>query len=443
MEKIGINRESLDKEQTEFEEIILDVVQSQTTTLTKYPNTLLGRIFSNPSNCNKEYLHNRNGRAFHYIMEFYRTGKLLWPDEIQEKMQNTQEIPERMEDTQQNLETKFEEIIFDVGGEEITFDVGGIKYRIKRSTLTKYPNTLLGRIFLNPLNCNKEYFFNRNGRAFYYIMEFYRTGKLLWPGGHDGVTYEEVEREFVYFNILPERNDDEIFEIFDHDDHIFKYMGGRKFLIFEDARYLLPFDDDEHARLQLQHFLYRHMWNSNFSSPVHELLQNSHATVLDIGSMNLTFTSQEWENVVIKELVRVVKPGGWIEIMERDPWVTGAGPVTDKFNKICANELKTRYNVDPFISPHISSYMLSTQKFMEIFHEEKKMIVGETHDNLSKVCLDNYKWFRKNCKGSIGTKIENFDKMLNESFNEIQDKKAYEMSHRFFAMKKIDENSLN
>ncbi|RHZ67062.1 hypothetical protein Glove_303g141 [Diversispora epigaea] len=290
-----------------------------------------------------------------------------------------------------------------------------------------------------------------------------------------------------------------------NEDHIFKYMGGRKFLIFEDARYLLPFDDDEHARLQLQHFLYRHMWNGNFSSPVHELLQNSNATVLDIGcstgawtldmatdypfskfigvdifpiypleirpknvefemanilnglpfddgtfdfifmrSMNLSFTSQEWENVVMKELMRVVKPGGWIEIMERDPWITGVGPATDKCNKTFADELKTRYNVDPFISPHISSYMHSTQKIEKIFHEEKKMIIGEARDNLSKVCLDNYKWFRRNCKGSIGTKIENFDKMLDESFNEFKDKKAYETSHRFFAMKKIEDgNSLN
>ncbi|RHZ67060.1 hypothetical protein Glove_303g143 [Diversispora epigaea] len=101
--------------------------------------------------------------------------------------------------TQENLEK--EKIDF----EEIILDVGGTKYKTKRSTLTKYPNTLLGKIFLNPSNCTEEYFLDRNGRAFHYIMEFYRTDKPLWPDESDGVTCEEVEREFEYFQILSEK----------------------------------------------------------------------------------------------------------------------------------------------------------------------------------------------------------------------------------------------
>ncbi|RHZ67058.1 hypothetical protein Glove_303g149 [Diversispora epigaea] len=99
---------------------------------------------------------------------------------------------EKIEITQETGKTNFEEIIL---------DVGGTKYKTKRSTLTKHPNTLLGKIFLNPSNCNKEFFLDRNGRAFHYIMEFYRTGEPLWPDKSDGVTCEEVEREFEYFQI--------------------------------------------------------------------------------------------------------------------------------------------------------------------------------------------------------------------------------------------------
>ncbi|RHZ67061.1 hypothetical protein Glove_303g142 [Diversispora epigaea] len=117
-------------------------------------------------------------------------------------MENTQIIPERMGNPQDYFEINFEEIIFDAAREiyfeEITFVVSGIEYKINRSTLTKYPNTLLGRIFADPLRCNKEYFLNRNGRAFHYIVQFYRTGKLFWPGKHDGVTRKEVEREFIH-----------------------------------------------------------------------------------------------------------------------------------------------------------------------------------------------------------------------------------------------------
>ncbi|CAG8504856.1 22815_t:CDS:2 [Cetraspora pellucida] len=68
--------------------------------------------------------------------------------------------------------------------QKIILNVGGVKYETYRSTLTKYPETLLGVMFssrneelLHPTNEN-EYFFDRNGNAFRYIMTFYRTGKI-------------------------------------------------------------------------------------------------------------------------------------------------------------------------------------------------------------------------------------------------------------------------
>ncbi|RHZ67064.1 hypothetical protein Glove_303g147 [Diversispora epigaea] len=107
---------------------------------------------------------------------------------------------EKIEITQENLEKE------KLDSEEIILDVGGTKYITKRSILIKYPNTLLGEKFLNSSNCNKEYFFDRNGRAFHYITEFYHTGKLLWPDKNHGVTCEEVEREFEYFQIPSKKN---------------------------------------------------------------------------------------------------------------------------------------------------------------------------------------------------------------------------------------------
>uniref|UniRef100_U9U2P1 BTB domain-containing protein n=1 Tax=Rhizophagus irregularis (strain DAOM 181602 / DAOM 197198 / MUCL 43194) TaxID=747089 RepID=U9U2P1_RHIID len=64
--------------------------------------------------------------------------------------------------------------------ERIVLNIGGIKYETYRSTLTAYPDTLLGTMFQERneelLKPNKnEYFFDRNGKAFHYIMEYYRT----------------------------------------------------------------------------------------------------------------------------------------------------------------------------------------------------------------------------------------------------------------------------
>ncbi|CAG8619943.1 11418_t:CDS:2 [Ambispora leptoticha] len=101
----------------------------------------------------------------------------------------------------------------DINSEIVILDVGGIKYKTFRSTLTAHPDTLLGTMFsdrnqqlLKPINGN-EYFFDRNGRAFHYVMEYYRTGKLSLPSQLDNkttefwVTREEVEKELDYFLI--------------------------------------------------------------------------------------------------------------------------------------------------------------------------------------------------------------------------------------------------
>ncbi|CAG8454434.1 4262_t:CDS:2 [Acaulospora morrowiae] len=71
--------------------------------------------------------------------------------------------------------------------ERIVLNVGGIRYETFRSTLVAYPETLLGTMFaernkemLHPTNGN-EYFFDRDGYLFRYILQYYRTGKIHWP----------------------------------------------------------------------------------------------------------------------------------------------------------------------------------------------------------------------------------------------------------------------
>ncbi|CAG8701015.1 7632_t:CDS:2, partial [Dentiscutata heterogama] len=144
---------------------------------------------------------------------------------------------------------------------------------------------------------------------------------------------------------------------------IFKYANGRRFHNDENSKYFLPNDDEE----------------GNYSSPVSDLLDRGGAKVLDVGCgpgtwllnmatdyprvsftgvdispiypseikpCNLTFhtanileglpfpdnhfdfvymrflltafTEDDWQNKVIQELCRVLKPGGYIEIMEGD-----------------------------------------------------------------------------------------------------------------------------
>ncbi|CAG8601235.1 15580_t:CDS:2 [Acaulospora morrowiae] len=105
-------------------------------------------------------------------------------------------------------------IELDKHDKRIILNVGGFRYETLCSTLRAYPQTLLGTMFhernnalLHPTNGN-EYFFDRNGRAFHYILEYYRTGEIVWPNDEPTqlcactqVTKKELFKELDYFQI--------------------------------------------------------------------------------------------------------------------------------------------------------------------------------------------------------------------------------------------------
>ncbi|KAG9306983.1 hypothetical protein G9A89_000897 [Geosiphon pyriformis] len=98
--------------------------------------------------------------------------------------------------------------------ERIILNVGGVKYETLRSTLTSQPHTLLGKLFkentIKPTKGN-EYFFDRNGRAFHYVLEYYRTGRITLPrdskdfntSGKGAPLNHDIIEELNYFEIVP------------------------------------------------------------------------------------------------------------------------------------------------------------------------------------------------------------------------------------------------
>ncbi|KAG9304819.1 hypothetical protein G9A89_016849 [Geosiphon pyriformis] len=95
--------------------------------------------------------------------------------------------------------------------ERIILNVGGITYETYRATLTAYPDTRLGILFdehnkgfNRPTNGNNEYFIDRDGHMFRYIMQFYRTGKVPVPEDAKGlipISREDLNAELDYFMI--------------------------------------------------------------------------------------------------------------------------------------------------------------------------------------------------------------------------------------------------
>ncbi|XP_054639494.1 potassium voltage-gated channel subfamily D member 3-like isoform X2 [Dunckerocampus dactyliophorus] len=87
--------------------------------------------------------------------------------------------------------------------ELIILNVSGRRFQTWRTTLDRYPDTLLGSsekdFFYN--DETKEYFFDRDPDAFRSILNFYRTGKLHYPRHECISAYDE---ELTFFGIIPE-----------------------------------------------------------------------------------------------------------------------------------------------------------------------------------------------------------------------------------------------
>ncbi|KAG9287586.1 hypothetical protein G9A89_019647 [Geosiphon pyriformis] len=132
------------------------------------------------------------------------------------------------------------------GPERIILNIGGQKYETYRSTLTAYPDTFLGTMFqernrclLHPANEN-EFFFDRNSRAFHYILEYYRTGEILFDetSSYTGMARKELEKELDFWQIPYEKEDPFTLEITEASQIVEDFLNMLRSVINEPKRYL-------------------------------------------------------------------------------------------------------------------------------------------------------------------------------------------------------------
>ncbi|CAL1579597.1 unnamed protein product [Knipowitschia caucasica] len=88
----------------------------------------------------------------------------------------------------------------------VHIDVGGHMYTSSLATLTKFPESRIGRLFdgTEPIvldSLKQHYFIDRDGHMFRYILNFLRTSKLLIPD--DFKDYSLLFEEARYFQLHP------------------------------------------------------------------------------------------------------------------------------------------------------------------------------------------------------------------------------------------------
>ncbi|XP_013793223.1 potassium voltage-gated channel protein Shal-like [Limulus polyphemus] len=87
--------------------------------------------------------------------------------------------------------------------EKFVINISGRRFETWRTTVEKYPDTLLGsnerEFFLDEES--QEYFFDRDPDLFRHILNYYRTGKLHFPKQECLMAYDD---ELAFFGIMPE-----------------------------------------------------------------------------------------------------------------------------------------------------------------------------------------------------------------------------------------------
>ncbi|CAG8607726.1 17928_t:CDS:2 [Dentiscutata erythropus] len=250
-------------------------------------------------------------------------------------------------------------------------------------------------------------------------------------------------------------------------------MGNIKSKKNNDSAFSRSMDENEIDSYQVIHNVFRSIWNGNYMSPITPILLSGDAKVLDIGCgpgtwacdmssdyRNSTFigvetvpmfpnqkptnvefklhedftsrfpfednsfdfihlrfcwysfTFDQWRTTAIKELVRLLKPGGWLEFVDISLDGEHLGPVT------------TDFITDRNSAPNLSS---------EVYHEMRKIPCGSWGGNLGV-------HHEQAVKGLISKSIDHLphktsQKMMEQMLYEFKERRTYSYCHRIYVQK--------
>lgn len=258
----------------------------------------------------------------------------------------------------------------------------------------------------------------------------------------------------------------------------FQTFGGRRY--YADAPYLLPKDGEEINRLDLQHYMLRYALHSNFIAPISQpatildvgcgtgqwvremAVQFPQANVVGLDLLapssftaegdgdwpgnsafmpgdvvnGLPFADASFDFVhqrllvgalpasqwpaVVRELARVARPGGWIELVEAAP-VPGGGPALQALREWLVSVCQER-GLDPLIGPKIGT-LLRRAGLDLISFREARLPLGAYGDRLGELTETNFVGFISGIRGlalTYGlTDAQTFDQTLNAARAEI------------------------
>ncbi|CAG8556003.1 25639_t:CDS:2 [Dentiscutata erythropus] len=267
-----------------------------------------------------------------------------------------------------------------------------------------------------------------------------------------------------------------------------------------NLKYPLPSNIEEEKHwLQDPHYLIRHMWQSNYSAPIEDKLREGNAKILNIccdyGTWTLemasdypnshftgvdvapifpsgvtrpnvrflqsnvldglpfesnsfdfvlvrlfgnNFTEKDWEDKIIHEIVRLTKPGGWVELTQPDSKYYNCGPNGERWNDALLNHLRLK-NINGSICEDFGILLTSTGQISRIQHEVVIGPVGSWGNRVGELGAS----YARQLSGKFKPWIISYLDITEEEYNEIMIKaeqefnihRTYMSTHRFVGQK--------
>ncbi|CAG8573953.1 2822_t:CDS:2 [Ambispora gerdemannii] len=154
--------------------------------------------------------------------------------------------------------------------------------------------------------------------------------------------------------------------------------------------------------------------------------------LIHVRFMGSCFTEVEWSERVIPDLFRVLKPGGYIEIMDLDMKAMNEGPSTNELLSAIQAQLTSK-KINPIITPLLDKF-LESAGIVDIDIEENCHPIGEWGDKLGVIALNDLsQWFNQ-LKSELAPFMrlsdEDYDEKVGEFRREVNNFQTYWLVYR-------------
>ncbi|KAG9286984.1 hypothetical protein G9A89_001222 [Geosiphon pyriformis] len=187
--------------------------------------------------------------------------------------------------------------------------------------------------------------------------------------------------------------------------------------------------------------------NKNAEFFKHDLLngipfKNDTFDLIHQSFLNLFIPEKQWKEKVIPELVRVCKPGGWIELFESDLQYINAGDTTHRLNRVFRSAYKKK-GINPVMCTQLYQLFVQTNKIQKIMIEEKAIPLGNSKGEISDLATKGLKNSLYSARHAIPNLMaispEEYDQLCEICYNEYDEHMTLFPTCRIWVQKSISE----